>query len=420
MLKAFFWVILAALLLRLGVLFIGYHGDLNNNISWGTLAVERGLNGFYESGDLPRVAGGEVGWPYSAPNQPPLTLLLFTATRLVWQGVENTIWWLNNNFPVFPSGTIWFWEQKGMILSVKVPAIIADLVIGYLLFRFFGSRKKALAISALWLFNPIVWYNSSVWGQTDSVVNLLGLVGILALLEKRLVHFTVWFMLSLLFKGSLAIFAPLLFYIALRQRHVLSEWVKAGAAMLVAIVVISIWFHPQLDLLVWLANLYNSKILPGEIGYLTANAFNFWWLVDPGRVLDLTLYFGLPARAWGVIALAAGMSLVILWLKKEITPKRVFFALSIVALVSFLFMTRIHERYLYPFFIPATFLVGFLPGLLWLYMGFATVHLVNLYNLFWVPGFGPLEKLLLVPWFTQSLAVVHLALFVIWLKSFKK
>ena len=56
-----------AFILRIYMIFVGYHGDLNNNISWGLLSFERGLKGFYESSI----------WPFSAPNQPPLTILLF-------------------------------------------------------------------------------------------------------------------------------------------------------------------------------------------------------------------------------------------------------------------------------------------------------------------------------------------------------
>ncbi len=406
----FFWVVLVALILRLGVLFLGYHGDLNNNISWGTFAVDRGLINFYE---------GE-GWPNSAPNQPPLTLLLFALTRIAWLGVETSIWWLNNNIPIFPSPLIWFWEQKGMILLVKLPSLVADLAIGVLIYNFFKKDRKAFLLSSLWLFNPLVWYNSSIWGQTDSIVNLLGLLGILALLERRLTKFLVWFTLSLLFKGSLAIFIPILAYVAIKQKYHVGQWVKASAISLLVIILASVWFHPQLDLLTWLADLYQKRILPGEIGYLTANAFNFWWLVDPGKVLDSTLYLGLPARVLGAVATGFGISLVILWLTKEVTPKKIFFALSVTSLISFLFMTRIHERYLYPFFVPATFLLGFLPGLLWIYLGFAVIHLINLYNLFWVPGFAPLEAQLLVSWFTQALAVTHLFFFVMWSKSFKK
>jgi hypothetical protein len=113
-----------ALTLRLGLVFTAYHGDLNNNISWGTLAVERGLSGFYGSSDAD-------DWEYSAPNQPPLSILMFAGVRVVWQVVENVSWWLNNNISIFPSPFIWFWEGRGMILLIKLPGILADLGVGY-------------------------------------------------------------------------------------------------------------------------------------------------------------------------------------------------------------------------------------------------------------------------------------------------
>ena len=41
--KTFLFILLFALILRLSLVFVAYHGDLNNNISWATLSVERGL-----------------------------------------------------------------------------------------------------------------------------------------------------------------------------------------------------------------------------------------------------------------------------------------------------------------------------------------------------------------------------------------
>src|SRR3989344_3257685 len=130
-----FLILIAALALRLSLIFVAYHGDLNNNISWGTLAVERGLNGLYGSPDA-------NDWPYSAPNQPPLTILMFTGLGLVWRFINSSAWWLNNNFSFFPSGFIWFWERSGMTLLVKLPSLLADLGIGYLIYKHFVNEKR--------------------------------------------------------------------------------------------------------------------------------------------------------------------------------------------------------------------------------------------------------------------------------------
>lgn len=408
--KSLFLVFIAALLLRLLLVFTAYHGDLNNNISWGTLAVERGLNGLYEGKD----------WPYSAPNQPPLTIMMFAGARVIWQTIESAAWWLNNNFRVFPSPFIWFWESKGMILLVKLPAILADLGIGWLIYKIIKKREKIARLAAIiWLFNPVIWYNSSVWGQTDSLVNFLGLIAVFSLLRKKLILFAVFMTLSLLFKGSLAIFVPVLLFVALRQKHKLDRWVQAVASSLGTIFIVSIWFHPKLDLLVWLVNLYKDRILPGEIGYLTANAFNFWWLVDPGRILDSTIFLGFPARFWGLMVALGGIGGIIYWLRKKLTDKRIFASLVLVSLITFLFMTRIHERYLYPFFPVATVLLGLVPGLWIPYVVLSATHLLNLYHLFWAPSFAPLEALYQSPWLAQSIAIINILTFFYLLRLFR-
>ncbi len=395
-----FIILFVALIFRLSIMFVAYHGDLNNNISWGNAALDRGFVDFYEGKE----------WQYSAPNQPPLTILMFTFTSWVWSVVENTIWYLNNTISIFPSTFIWFWETKGMTMLVKLPSIFADLVIGYLIYRYFEKEKGIYkyTLPIIWLINPISWYNSAIWGQTDSIVNVLGLASVLFLFRRSLVGFSVMFTLSLLFKGSLALLLPLLLYVVLKQKYSRSDWVKAFVSSLVTVVLISVWFHPKVDLLIWLVNLYQVRIFPGEIGYLSANAFNLWWLVDSGKTLDSVVYFGLPARTWGFVITLGSMVAVMYWMKSNLKPKTVFLSISLLAIIIFLFMTRIHERYLYPFFPYATFLIRFIPSSLYPYIVLSFIHILNLYHLFWAPSFAPLEGLYLNPQFAQALSLVSI------------
>jgi hypothetical protein len=189
----------------------------------------------------------------------------------------------------------------------------------------------------------------------------------------------------------------------------------------VSIALISIWFHPFVNLPIWIINLYTNRFIPGEIGDLSANAFNFWYLVDPGKTLDSTIYFGLPARIWGFIPVLGVIIWQIFELRKGIIDKKVFFALAIIAFTVFLFMTRIHERYLYPFFPYATLLLEFIP-LLWLiYIPISIIHLLNLYNLFWVPSIPLVESLLKEYAFLQLLSVGSILCWIILLiPSFRK
>jgi Gpi18-like mannosyltransferase len=402
-------ILLIAFLLRLLLVPTAYHGDLNNNISWGTLAAERGLSGFYGSADAD-------DWPYSAPNQPPLTILMFAGLRLIWVWVDKFLWWVNYDIRLFPSRLVWFWRDFGMTFLVKLPSIVADLGIFYLILKYLMSKKKkrlGLILGMVWLINPIGWYTSSIWGQTDSIVNLFGLASILFLLRKDLVKFCVVFTLSFLFKGSLAIFVPVLGFIAIKQKHKVSEWIKALIFSIVTIILVSIWFHPYIDFPIWFIKLYQERILPGEIGYLTANAFNIWWLVDPGKVMDNEKFFGITARLWGIITTLAGMTGIIYWLnKKGLSDRNIFFSLSVVAILSFLFMTRIHERYLYPFFPLSTLSLAFFPQLTIFYIVLSVTFLLNLYHLFWAPPIPFLEKLFINSQVGNTLAIINIIVFI--------
>jgi Gpi18-like mannosyltransferase len=420
------FIFIFALFLRLSVITYAHHGDLNNNISWGTIAYENGLKNFYEgyrvetktgvgNPKLPLRENGEVAWPYSAPNQPPLTIEMFSAARFVWQKVRDFLWYMNWTLLIFPSKTVWFWDEKGMDVMVKLPSVIADLGIGILIYLFVKniakkSEKTAVLFSIVWLFNPLTWYNSAVWGQTDPIVNFLGLLAIYFLFKKKLPLFGVIFTMSLLFKGSLAIFLPVLFYWIVTQRYSLKVWVETTICSLLTIIFISVWFHPQWNMFFWLINLYKNRILPGEIGYLTANAFNFWWLVNSGKVIDSTVFLGLSARVWGFVLTAAGMLLVIKWVSAKANKTRLFFALAMVSLLTFLFLTRIHERYLYPFFPSATIGLSLVPSFWPIYVALSITFLVNQFNLFWVPAFPALRALLGNLWFTDFLSLVNIAM----------
>lgn len=371
--------------------------------------MERGLAGFYESGD----------WPYSEPNQPPLTILLFATLSWLWRTVYNVSWSLNDKIPIFPSSFIWFWEQKGMILLVKIPSILSDLGIGWLIYSYFRkkiNRTLGLKLAAIWLFNPVSWYNSAIWGQTDGIVNFLGLFSVLTLLERKLILFSVFFTLCLLFKGSLAAFSPILLFIILKQKYPVKEFTKAIFSSVLTALFISFWFHPNLDLPLWIINLYINRILPGEIGYLTANAFNFWWLINPGKILDNLSIFGLPARVWGFLVLLSGIILILNYLNRKLTNQRVFASFSVVTFVAFLFLTRIHERYLFPSFPYLTLLLGFIPNLFFTYLLLSFTFLLNMYNLFWAPSFPPLEKALAITEVPVLFSILNIVFFFYFLR----
>ena len=66
-----------------------------------------------------------------------------------------------------------------------------DIAVGYVLYRLVlgwawpGRRAEALALgaAALYVFNPVTWYDSALWGQTDAAGALVLLLGVAALIR---------------------------------------------------------------------------------------------------------------------------------------------------------------------------------------------------------------------------------------------
>jgi hypothetical protein len=107
---------------------------------------------------------------------------------------------------------------------------------------------------------------------------------------------------------------------------------------------------------------------------------------DPitGGVQQGDEYLGLTTRTWGLALYLLSSAAVIAILRR--TRSTAFLALgtSLCALAFFVFMTRMHERYLFPYFLPALVACSLLrSAALWrAFAVLATVHLLNLYDVY--------------------------------------
>ena len=71
---------------------------------------------------------------------------------------------------------------------IKIPPILIDVAVAlvlYLLVKAWGrprgrrwAERAALAAAAIYLFNPVTWYDSALWGQTDAAGALVILIGV--------------------------------------------------------------------------------------------------------------------------------------------------------------------------------------------------------------------------------------------------
>lgn len=387
-------LLLLALIIRIILVIIsGWHPDLNNHIDWGIRFLALGPQKFYEN----------IFWGVSWPNQPLGTMLLFAACAHLKNVLFSTIEFINYNIPLFPSSIIPFLESNLHAWMVKLPFILADIGLGYLVYHTVKRFKPnyALLASGLFLLNPITIYNSAIWGQTDSLINLLSLSGIILTFNKKYFFGINLFLSSLLFKLSLIIYLPLFALLLLKR---ISDWKKILLSVSFFIGLIYLLATPfifgdknQFD---WLWYLYTNRVLVRQGSMLNGNAFNIWFLffgVDFSKS-EFTTFNSISYQLWSRIILVAALLPIYLkaLFRKIDLPSLLTLAL-LTGFSSFIFLTNMHERYLYPIFPIASMLIFIKPKFISLttYIFLSVVHLINMYNLWFYPYLSAFKEILL-------------------------
>ncbi|MBO4748727.1 MAG: phospholipid carrier-dependent glycosyltransferase [Lachnospiraceae bacterium] len=249
------------------------------------------------------------------------------------------------------------------LLLLKLPSIISDMVVGYLIYR---EGKKHLGLSsgiffsALFLFHPAVVLNSCVWGQVDSVFTMFLILTILFLERQNLLPAMLLYGLGALMKPQMLIFTPLLILGAIRYvfrgGFSIKAYTKACAYALLTMVTVVLLAVPF-----GLGNVYKQYFdTINSCEYASVNAYNFWAGVGLNWYPQETVFCGLPAKTWGFIAivLAASFALILGLRLKSLRGKYAIVG-SFLIITVFTFSVRMHERYLYPFIPLAIFgLIG--------------------------------------------------------------
>lgn len=251
-------------------------------------------------------------------------------------------------------------------LLLKVPPILADLGIGVVLYwaarRWFGERAGLIA-AALYFFIPVTWYDSALWGQVDAVGALLLIGSLVLLIEKRSEAAIALAVLAILVKPQEAIGLVVVLPVLVRRHLVLSgsrrRLLTSAAAGAAALVLPLVPF--DIGGVAGLLRLFQSDA--DRYSVLTANAFNLWALVG---ATPLAQIFGGSGGTWtadslvvagGMTAVSLGATLLMaiglvvaggLLLRDGRVP--ILLGFAIVAFAFYAVPTRVHERYLFPFF----------------------------------------------------------------------
>lgn len=346
-------LIVLAFVLRLaiGVIFHGFKGDLDYFYTWSTKAYEVGLPKFYDA------AGADY--------PPGYIYVLYI------------IGFLHSVFNI----EYWTWQS---ILLIKLPAIICDILTGLLIYKIAGkknSNSRALLLTAIYLFNPAIIYNSSVWGQVDSILGFLLLLLCYLLMEKKIIPAYVVYGIGVLMKPQMIMFTPLIIFGFLEQVIFDKFSVRklfinllSGISVIMGMIIACIPFDVSR-----IFNLYTKTM--SSYPYASVNAYNFWSMIGSNFKPQTERFLFMSYQSWGRIAILLTVVLAAFFFYKARKQEcRYYTTAAVIIMTMFLFSVRMHERYLF-YAMPLLLLAYIIRPVKGLYVAYIGVSLCQLYNM---------------------------------------
>lgn len=311
------------------------------------------------------------------------------------------------------------WGNKWLTyLIVRTPVIAADIFVTLLIYRFtqkYLSKREAIVASMFYFLHPAIIYNTSIWGQIDSIVTLLGLVSVLAFINKKYFWAIGVYVMGVVTKLQILALLPIIVFlgfISIRMRQLFklcSFWLGVATLPFLPIVVAKG--------VKWTWDYFFT--IPNWYAYTSVYAFNLW--APFGFIVsDNTKFLGLIEYKYlGIILfwLVAFFILYPLRHKKWRTPLTVLFAAFLLWYDFSFFATRIHSRYLiYSFGFFAPFFAKFPRlGIALSLLMFANFMLPSKH-----PAFLPLVSILNNPIVVWLFALYGFGLFLIAYRAYRK
>lgn len=376
-----------------------YSGDVKNHLAWAKSLINLGPMGFFER-DFK---------PFIYPNYPPLAMWLFSISLFTYQHIVKWAWDLNFAISFFPSNLLYFlgWENLE-IAFLKLPAILSVFGLSILLPALLNLEKKIsleekLLVGGSFLLNPAAFYLSGLWGQIDFLPIFFLILAIYGVYRKNIWLTPIGLSLGLLSKPTVLIFAPIIL-ILLGKKFNLKAFLIVVCLTILIFYLFFVPFHRFS--LNWPFQLYLDNL--NIVARTTEeNALNFWGLLfNFQRVEDSNKFLILTYQQWGYLLLALVMAVpLIKFIKSKLEITQTMSILYILSLISFLLLTRMHERYLAPALVFATFLAILNKKIILELLLISFFYLVNLYRGSFQPDIPLFNFLVKNLWSLRAFAV---------------
>lgn len=291
------------------------------------------------------------------------------------------LWFLGKSFSsLLPNSSIFSLPFEWYL---KFITNIFDIETAYYIYKIVSIYRKnsAIQVAVFYLLNPALFFNSAVWGQVDGVLTFFLVASVYYLLElKDIFKYSTIFSLAILVKPQgLAIFPIIL---ALLRKFKLSKLLYLSVIPFL-IITLSLPFFIN-DPLWGLFHLFQKSA--STYPYTSMFSYNLWsfvgwWIPDSIQFLNLNY------QTWGIIFYFITLAVILapLIFRKDKSSFTVYLASALASFAFFLFLTRIHQRYLFPFFsflLIATFITNSLK-LKIIYIILSLVHFINIWYVYY-------------------------------------
>ncbi len=287
---------------------------------------------------------------------------------------------------------------------LKLPPSLADLASAYLLYRLLDGHKNEvrLAAAAIYVFFPAALLVGPVWSQADSLLALALFVSVYYISKGRALEGSIAYVVAFVIKPQAIAALPFLTFWIMKQHP--PRWIPLGSSGIKLPVPPRLWLYITaagfgvllLMILPFFPDhpwdfYYQLKHAAEFYKYNSLNAYNFWSMVREGFFFqpDNAQHYGLADQYWGLILFGVATAAVIYALRKGEGTAMLALGTALSVMAFFVFLTRMHERYLFPFFLP--FLVACVltqSRLLW--GAFIVLSLVHFLDLYFVYSYYPL------------------------------
>jgi len=304
--------------------FEGYSTDIACFKSWALSVYETGLPNFYQS--------------VSFCDYPPGYMYV-----LYGLGFLQKLFSIDVNSALFT-------------LIVKLPSIIAEVVLALIVCRIAAKeagRTFGLLCGAMVLFNPAMFFNSSVWGQVEAVLILFAVLCIYCLRKGNFWLGALFYGLALLLKPQAIMLAPVVGLAYIYELFIKKDRIERailqmiGGAAIAAVVfaagVIPFTGTQPPD---WVLHKYIGVI--EEYQFATVNAFNLYGLMGANWVeADKPLLF-MSYQYWGLMFIVLICAAVAILQWRSRSQRALFDVSGFLVLSVYMFSHAMHERYMLP------------------------------------------------------------------------